>query len=343
MKFRTVLASLVPRQWTRRVVPWVGGLLIGVIVALAGYDIVRGYQAAIDNTGRELDAQARVIAEQTARSLQAVDVVLRHLAEQFRAGTLSALSDRDLRIYLQEQAVGLVQIDGLLIVRADGTALATSYADPAQESALNVSRYPPFQAVQSDQNPGVVIGDVRQSATDQTWVLPIVRRLDSQSGEFAGAVAARGRIDYFQQFYRDVRMDPGTKITLMHQNGTLVARYPPAESALGKYSPLFDEMVESYRPGDSKPTRTFSPLDGVERFGALQAVPDYPLTVLVTRDVAPALAPWREQAIGTAIRTLALSALAALLLAIVMRQLSRLHAAGESLQTSQERFSVAVA
>ena len=61
---------------------------------------------------------------------------------------------------------------------------------------------------------------------------------------------------------------------------------------------------------DRRPIRNVSPVDGVERFGALKLVPDYPLAVVVTRDVASALAPWRAQSLGTALRTLALSALA---------------------------------
>jgi PAS domain S-box-containing protein len=72
-------------------------------------------------------------------------------------------------------------------------------------------------------------------------------------------------------------------------------------------------------------------------------VPDYPLVVVVSRDVDPALAAWRAQAMGTAVRTLALSLLAALLLAIVARQLRRLDAAHASLGASRERFALAVA
>ena len=67
--------------------------------------------------------------------------------------------------------------------------------------------------------------------------------------------------------------------------------------------------------------RTVSPVDGVERFSAVQSVPDLPLEVLVTRDTNVALAPWRAMAWGTAARTLALAALAAILIALLMRQL----------------------
>ena len=343
MSLGSAIARFSPRQWTRRAIPWIGGLFIGAIVALAAYDIVRGYRTTVEETGRELDTQARIISEQTARSLQAVDVLLRHLTEQFRIGTLSALSSQDLRAYLQEQAVGLVQIDGLLILHADGSVRGSSYLRPGQEAAVDVSRTATFQAMRSDRNLGLFIDAARRSEVDQQWVFPIARRLESSSGQFAGVVSARGRIDYFQKFYRDIRLDQGTKATLMHHNGTLVARYPVVESALGKRFPLFDEMLASHATREPGPTRTISPVDDVERFGAIQLVPDYPLAVIVTRDVAVALAPWRAQAIGSAIRTLALAALAAVLLAIGMRQLARLAAVRRSLEASQERFALAVA
>jgi hypothetical protein len=89
MRLGASIGSLWPRQWTQRSVPWVGGLFIAVIAAMAAYDIVRSYQATISNTGHELDSQARVIAEQTARSVQAVDVVLRQ--------SRGAVSQRDAR------------------------------------------------------------------------------------------------------------------------------------------------------------------------------------------------------------------------------------------------------
>jgi PAS domain S-box-containing protein len=349
MSFESAIASLGPSQRMRRAMPWIGGLFIVVIVAFAGYDIVRGYRATVNNTVRELDSQARVIAEQAARSLQAIDVVLRHLAEQFQAGNLQAMSTADLRAYLKEQAVGLVQVDGLMIVHADGRIRASTYIDPAQEGSVNVSSQPIFQEARAVKGP-VPAGEprmridvARKSSVDGRWIFPVVRRLETPSGEFAGGISVRGRIDYFQDFYRDVQLDQGTKITLMHQNGTLLARHPPAEQLLGKHFALFDELLGAAQTENSGLSRSVSPIDGVDRFGALQKVSEYPLAVIVTRDVDVALAPWRAQAVGTAVRTLALGSLAALLIAMMMRQLARLHEARESLEVSRERYAVAVA
>ena len=77
----SAIAAFASRQWTARGVPWIGAVLIGVIVVMAATDIVRGHRITVEETGRELETQSRIIAEQTARSVQAVDVVLRYISE----------------------------------------------------------------------------------------------------------------------------------------------------------------------------------------------------------------------------------------------------------------------
>jgi PAS domain S-box-containing protein len=328
MSLGSTVVSL--RQWSARRMAWVGASFIAAIVALAAYDIVDNYRTAVRNTGRELDAQARLIAEQTARSLQAVDVVLRHLAEQHRRGAFDAMGSKELHGYLREQSVGLVQIEGLGIINPDGEPRAVSLAHPMPAYISNVAKLESFQALKAGHQ-GLYVGDVVQLG-DGKWVIPIGRRIEGLWGEFAGVAAARGRIEYFEGFYRNVQLDEATTITLMRQGGMLVARHPHSEASLGKRFPNFDDIMAVY----TGPIRNVSPVDGIERFAALKLVPDYPLAIVVTREASAALAPWRSQSLGTGLRTLALSTLAAVLLFLLMRQLSRL-------QTTQERYALAVA
>ncbi|HEX6704288.1 MAG TPA: PAS domain-containing protein [Albitalea sp.] len=326
----------------RRSVAWLGGSFIAAIVALAVLDVMRGYDTAVADTERELEAQARVIAEQTARSLQATDVVLRHLVQQFQSGTLAAMSRDELHAYLQQQAVGLVQIEGLVVFNADGSVRAVSLMPPDRQPPVSVAGSPTFEHLRTHRDTGVHVDTATRSPADKRWVFPIARRLETPSGEFAGAVGARGRIEYFQSFYRDAQSDPHTRIALVHRNGTLVARHPPLEAALGRQLPQVAQVLASAVSG-SLPARTVSPLDGVERFGAIRLVPDYPLIIVVSRDVSAALAPWRAQALHSGLNTLALATLAALLLAVVQRQLGRLVAARQSLEVSQDRYALAAA
>jgi len=323
-----------------RHVAWLGAVVVAAIVGLAVFDTVRGYDAAVAATGRELEGQAIVFAEQTARSIQAVDVVLRHLAEQDRNGALRTRSSAELHELLREQAVGLVQANGLSLHDAAGNTLALSWRATPQPEIANIADVPGFDIVR--ESDGTVVGEALKSRVGDEEFFPIARRLTTPSGRFAGVVAARGRISYFQNFYRDAARDPGTAVSLLHREGTLLARYPEARAALGKRFPVVAEMLAAAAKGNG-PARAVSPIDGVDRFGAVAAVPDYPLVVTVTRDAAAALGPWRAQTLRSGLRTLVLAGLALALLHLVLRSLRRLDTARASLAASKERFALAAA
>jgi len=338
--WRERVATVPDSAWPRRRYAWLGGLFIAAIVASAAYDMLRGYRATVEETQRELDIQSRVIAEQTARSVQAVDVMLRHVAGEHRRGRLARLDPQELHVYLRDLAVGLNQIDGLGLFDAHGDALALSW--PAPRSAVNMAGLARFQQLRDDPSPDFVIFEAARAAGDGPWIVPFGRRLETADGGFAGVVAARGRVAYFEKFYRDAYPDPSTRVALLHRNTTLLARHPPSAAGLGQRFPVLEGLLPE--PG-GRPvaSRGISPVDGVDRFAAIRLVPDYPLVVVVTREASSALAPWRSQAIGSALRTLALGTLAALLLAVVWRQLTRLTVARSSLEVSQERYALAAA
>ncbi len=326
-----------------RSLPWMGGVFIVAISALAAYDIFRNYHAAAAETARELDTQARVLAEQTARSLQAVDLVLRHVAEQRRVGALAVQQQGDLHTYLKDQAVGLVQSEGLLLFDAAGKLTASSLMPTLPTPPIDASNDPLYPVLKHGGSELVVAGLRRGVLHTDKWVLPIARRLQAPDGTFAGAIVAGGRVEYFEQFYNDVKPDAGTTITLMHRNGSLVARHPQLASAMGQRFPVVDVMLAQRQSNPSGPMRAVSPVDGIDRFGAIALVPEHPLAVIVTRDVNVAMGTWRQQSGGTIARTLALGVLAALLLAMLRRQLLRLDKTRASLELSRERFALAAA
>jgi hypothetical protein len=132
--------------WPRRRIAWAGGALIAAIVALAAYDVWRGYRQAVADTRRELDTQSRVIAEQTARSVQAVDVLLRHVAAEYKRGGLARLKADELHVYLRDLAVGLNQIDGVGLFDAAGDPLAVSWPAPGAPSARATGSCPSADA-----------------------------------------------------------------------------------------------------------------------------------------------------------------------------------------------------
>jgi len=325
----------------RRSVPWAGAALIAAIVGFAALDIWRSHDETIAQTGRELDAQATTIAEQTARSLQAVDVVLRHIAEKHRNGELDAADPRRLQEELHDQALGLVQVDSLVLVDAQGTTVASSLGALPQQRP-NIAEFDLFQRLRAEREPAMRFAAVRRSLVDGRYFLPIARRLETRSGAFAGSVGARGKVEYFQQFYADISKTVGTRTALVHRGGTLVARHPAADSALGNPIEGIDRLVAAYEASGRIALRTSSPIDHSDSFGVMRAVPDYPFLVVVSRDADAVLGAWRSHSLGSALRTLLLAVLAASLLWVLMRQVGRLESTRVSLEHARERFALAV-
>ena len=326
---------------------WIAGVGLFFIAAMAGlsaYDIARSQREAVAEIGRDLQSQARVTAEQTARSLQAVDVVLRNVVEENRSTDLRSQPAEQLHGYLKNQALGLVQAEGLALFDASADRYASSMVARLPLPLVNFGADPVYQLLRAAPRSTPVLATVRPGAlATGNWFMPVVRRLEAADGRFAGVVAASVRVAYFQDFFQEIGSDADTAITVLHDDGHLVARHPAVESALGRPWTAFAGLQTAWADGTLVAARAADPSDGREIFGVRAAVPDYPLSIVITRDAERALAPWRERTRGTLLRTGTLIVVALALLALLQRQLRRLAATRASLELSRERFALAAA
>ena len=331
-----------PPWWTSRRAAWLGAVVIAAIALQAAYDVYRGHTEVTQSIQRDLQAQARIIAEQTARGVQAVDIALGNLADRLAAEPSLMHAEAKLRTLLEQQAGGLVQTDGLVVFDADGNLCATSLALRAALPPTNVADRPVFQRLRAGERTALHVDNVSTSPATRSMSFPIGRRINDASGRFLGVVGARGRVEYFQRFYRESFGDEPVRISLMHRDGWLLARHPPAGDMLGRRLAVLQTLLPPGSKVGATVTRVPSPVDGADHFVALQEVPGYPLVIAVSREAVAALADWRAQALATMLRTGVLCALAGLLLWTTLRQLNALHAARHSLQVSDERYAIAM-
>jgi PAS domain S-box-containing protein len=326
---------------------WIAGAGLFFIAAMAGlsaYDIVRSQREAVAEIGRDLQSQARVTAEQTSRSLQAVDVVLRNVVAENRSTDLRSKPADQLHEYLKNQALGLVQAEGLALFDARADRYASSAVALLPLPLVNFAADPVYQLLRDAPRSTPVLATVRPGAlATGNWFMPVVRRLETADGRFAGVAAASVRVAYFQDFFQEIGPGADTAITVVHDDGRLVARHPAAESELGRPWTAFAALQAAWAGRTLVTARAADPSDGRDQFGVRAAVPDYPLSIVITRDAERALAPWRERTRGTVLRTGTLVVVALALLALLQRQLRRLVATRVSLELSRERFALAAA
>lgn len=334
------MKRLVP---TVRLLAWAGGMVIASLAAQAGYEIWQGYREALRWTERDLSAQARVVAEQTARSVQAVEVLLRNIAERI-AEQPSLLQDAPrLKSLFLAKAQGLMQGDGLVVVDATGTVRLASHVDEALLPTLTFGKLPVFTTLRDARGSVLHIERVVPTPGSGRMIIPVALRIEASDGSFLGVVGVPVREQYFQTVYREGFGGQGTRTALMHRTGWLLARNPPAPNMLGKRLDVLDRLLPPGSAQDAAFARLPSPVDGADHFVALRRLPDYPLVVALSKDHDTALAPWRSGAVATAVRTGVLCSIAGLLLWLALRQLARVQKTQQELQASQQRYSLAAA
>ncbi|WP_158627978.1 hybrid sensor histidine kinase/response regulator [Azospirillum griseum] len=295
-----------------------GAVALAVLVTATAQYILMLRDKEIDAAKRELATLNLSLAEQTARSIQNVDLVLTSMIDQMKAEGIATpqdmvrlRSDQETHDLLKAKASVVPQIDAVMVVGADGQLLNFSRFYPAPNYSVADRDF--FQALKDTPTDQPFLGEPVQNRATGGWTVHLARRVSAANGRFLGLAVGAIDLDYFQRLYRGLRVgDTGSSISLWRRDGILLARHP-ALPGIGK--PLgprrfLDVLTES----EAGEFVTPDGLDATARVVATRAVNAYPVVVNVTRTLDDVLQGWRAQ-----VMTLALAGLVgalALLLAL---------------------------
>jgi PAS domain S-box-containing protein len=315
-----------------------GVIVLGVLVILgfavsSAYDAWRSYRYALAATDREINNMANALAEQTAWTLQAVDLLLLDTARWYRSDSHDIPPER-LNEALANRTAGVPQVRQVMIVDAQGNQRYGSLksAPPVH----NVADRSYFIAQRDGTATGLFMSEPLVTRSEGRAAVDFSRRLDDENGKFAGVVTAVVNLEDLTRYYQAVNIDIGSAIQLLRNDGTLLARNPSTPDAIGKSFPAL--AVDPAKPSP----QIVNPIDGQRDFIAVASVRNAQLRLAVTREAAPALQPWRDETIRVAIRTLILMLLGALTMAALLRQLRRVAAGEQALRESEERYALAM-
>src|SRR6266446_6600221 len=289
-----------------------------VVVAVCGavwlsalLDTVHHRAIVLDMAERQHDNVAHALAEQSARSLQAIDLILRQAELLDPSGAPSAADQRRIPDLLRIQVSGVPQVQGLFLY------------DPA---------YFTIQAARKDA--GLFVSEPLISRTVGNATFVLSRRLPGE--RFRGIVAASVRVDYFRNFYRRLELGAGSTVDLLRSDGvSLVSR---DEESVSTAPQALAGAVRAM--GGAGQARVAAVQIDDPRIGrshvSLCRVPGYPAVVAVGRSEATMLQGWVQDAWTNAARTFAITALAAILLIALLLQLRRRERLAAHLHQSQK-------
>ncbi len=311
-----------------------GVVLVAAFAGSAVYDGWRLHQQITFATERELGNLAKALAEQGARNLQAVDLLLRDTGEWWET-TGRALAPEAVAEALASRVVGVSQVSVLTVVDAQGRQRHRSRV--TGEPLADVSDRPYFQHQRQGSADGLFINEPVVTRTDGRPALVVSRRLTAPGGGFDGVVTAIVTLQELQAAYSALTLGEGSALLLTLDDGTLVVRQPeepgmpsgqrfPELTAL-RGAPLIDRSV--------------SPVDGRAKLVAAVGLGKRPLTLTITRDEHHALRPWHDEMRSAIVRTLLLATLVVLTIAGLLRQLRRLEAGEAEKAALQARLQKA--
>jgi signal transduction histidine kinase/CheY-like chemotaxis protein len=308
--------------------------LFAIAASQSYYQVQRQQEARVDRTARILQEHAIKVFETHRLVIGQVKALLKKLNWDDEQSVF------DFYETLKSLREGLDQIATITIVDKNGDMLASSRTYPV-DRVVSFADRDWFQAVKQSNSDTLYISSSYPGRQSNQKIFNVVARINKH-GQFDGAIAVSIDRSYFDNFYMAVEPEYDFSVTLLREDGEILARIPetdeervPADASLLKHlkdnSP--DVVVER------------SPFNGRMRMYAHRPVGPYPVFVVFALDQRSAFALWRENfaLYGTAATFAAIALLFVSLIAIRQNQKWKsatlaLRAEAASRQTVEEKL-----
>lgn len=322
-----------------------GVLFIAAIVVSTSIMVVNFRNRALLESERELRNTALILAEQVDRSFQAVDLVQRNVVEKIQSlGITSSedyaryMSGQDVNLMLKASISGLAHVGAVTLIDADGKLLNSSRDWPIPTTDVADRDY--FKALKFDAQLTSFISVPARNRRNDAWAVFSARKLKAANGEFLGLILGAIELSYFEKSFGSIVLGGRSSISLYRGDGVLLARYPRAETAIGKTFPV---AIKALGDSSSGTAHYIGQIDGTDRLLAAHRVAHYPLFISVAMDTDAALANWQNET-NVLLGAGGLAALTvAVMILLIVRQLSKGHKlSNQMLELEKQRLDSAI-
>ena len=285
---------------------------------------------------------AVALAEQTGRTIQAVDLVVRETQQMILASGVTdpdqfrqRMATEEVHRFLLDRLRSLPQANSIALLDDAGMIVNFSRAWPIP--VLDGSDRDFYAYWREHDDPNAFIGVPVVNKVSGSWVIMVTRRVSGPSGKFLGIVAGVVELRYFEDFYRVISTEEGKSVTLFRRDGTVLARYPRIDRMVGEKLSTASPWYRQVAAGGGT-YRTPGYIGGEPRIISVELVGEYPLAITVGISEKAALARWRRQAVLIGIATLGAVIGFAILFRALAVQFNRLEQRSSELEQSEARF-----
>jgi diguanylate cyclase (GGDEF)-like protein len=272
------------------------GLIVCICALLIGtqaWQLWRVHEANLQQAEATTSNMAEATAAQVETVIKTADTIVASLVERVEANGTGPEARARLYRLMTSLAATLPAVQEIAITDGQGNAIVKSLvANPARMNYADQD-YFRFHAAHHERGP--FIGARIKSKEDGTDNITVTRQIDRADGSLDGVVFIRISLQFFQQLFDQMQATSGDVVTLLAEDGTILARSPSVTSEANAFtgsSELRQRMHDTPRAG----TVTYrSSIDSEARIGSYQQLSQYPLTILVSQSRWDIQSGWRAE------------------------------------------------
>jgi len=319
-----------------------GAALVIAIATGTGYLALEFRERALEASERELTNSALLLSrhfDQQLGDLQHVhDDVVAHMqagSVNTAAGFEKQMSTLAAHEMLRTKLAALPHVGGLNLFNVKGQLINSSEMWPVADVSCADRRY--FREFTSGRPTPDVIVEPAISKVTKIWTTIFARKITGRNGELIGFATRGVEPAHFLNFVASLALNSDTTISMIHRDGTLIARYPHQDNLIGRNVSKSASFQQALAVDGNASGRFKHSAQSEERVGSIRALTNFPILIVASTKVSSALADWRAQA-----RLQFSAALLAVIVVIaticlIVRQLKRQHAAAQRLLSEKSQ------
>jgi signal transduction histidine kinase len=297
----------------------------------------RSHRQTMQDAAEKLEGVARAAEVGTMRTIFEIDAMLlgvdRMLESFYPDQKLSGAGVKGLLRQINEQTL---TVRDIILLDDTGTQVNTAASTPSR--LRNFADRPFFTAHKEREGlPSLFIGAPERSRNTGAWSIMMSRPL-LRGDRFVGVLVAEVPMQTFNDFFNSIVTTPATRVSLLRDDGSLMASEPHQEEAIGRMPAFAPRVLAQLATSRSGTLLSSGAEDESPRLRSFRTVPARPLIVAASREEASILAGWEAERRNGIVTFAIFAATAASLTWMLVRALQRQQATTSKLRRSEGRL-----
>src|SRR5262249_52738528 len=194
---------------------------------------------------------------------------------------------------LRAKLAVMPDVGALNLWSVSGRLINSSERWPVEDASIVDRSY--FQEfVSGKPTPDVIVEPVGSQVT-KVWTTIFGRKIIGRDGKIIGFAARGVEPSHFEDFVGSLALDGDTAISMIHRNGTIIARYPRDDKLVGQNVADTPSFQRALALGGNVSGRFIDERRSQDQVGAFRSMVHFPILIAATTRTSTALEDWRAQ------------------------------------------------